>query len=197
MRYDAEHKADTYQRVLQQAVLAIRTRGPDSLGVADVMRRAGLTHGGFYAHFPSREALLAAATKEMFSAAQAVFHRRTAGLPARQSLRVYLEFYLSAAHRDARETGCPFPLLAGDLPRMCAEVRAHFATGLAHLSQAVADRLREIGHAEPESAASSALSEMIGALSLARAVRSGQQSDAILAHARAALAARLGLGDAS
>ncbi len=195
MRYGAEHKERTRERVLKQAVLAIRADGPENLGVADVMRRAGLTHGGFYAHFPSREALLLAAIEEMFAATRSMFDRCTKGLPPREALRAYVDCYVSRAHRDARDTGCPFPLLAGDLPRLGVAVRARFAAGVARMAAAIADKLRQAGHPEPEAAASSAVAEMIGALCLARAVHPGVQSDAILAHTHAALLARLGLGD--
>ena len=193
MRYDTEHKARTRERVLQEAVLAIRAGGPESLGVAGVMKRAGLTHGGFYAHFDSREALLAAAIDEMFANAAANFLRRTEGLAPREALRAYVDFYLSKGHRDARDSGCPYALLSGDLPRMDAAPRKRFAKGLERLTGLMAGQLGQIGHAAPEAAAASAIAEMIGALSIARAAGTGEQSDAILARSHASVCARLGL----
>ena len=196
MRYDAEHKARTRERVLREAMLAIRAGGPESLGVADVMRRAGLTHGGFYAHFKSREALVTAAIEEMFAHARGTFDRRTQNLPPREALRAYVDFYVSKAHRDAKEFGCPLPVLSGDLPRMETSVRDRFAEGVERLTGAFAAKLEEIGHPDPQSVASSVLSELIGALSLARALGATAQSDAVLASAHAAVSRRLGLGDA-
>ena len=195
MRYDAEHKARTRERVVKEAMLAIRAGGPENLGVADVMKRAGLTHGGFYAHFPSREALLLAAIEEMFTSARSVFDRRTKDLPPRAALKAYLDFYVSQGHRDARNTGCPLPLLSGDLPRMAGQARDRFAEGVTRLTSAMAGKLEAMGRPEPEAAAGSAFSEMIGALSLARALGPTAQSDALLATTHAAVAERLGLGD--
>jgi TetR/AcrR family transcriptional regulator, transcriptional repressor for nem operon len=193
MRYGADQKARTRERVLKEAMLTIRVGGPEGLGVAEVMKRAGLTHGGFYAHFPSREALLTAAVDELFSGARGVFDRRTAGLPPRRALRAYIDFYLSKAHREARESGCALPLLFSDMPRMTQHARDCFALGLTRLSAAVAARLREIEHPEPEPAAASALAEMVGALGLARAIGPGEQSDELLSRAHASICSRLGL----
>jgi TetR/AcrR family transcriptional regulator, transcriptional repressor for nem operon len=195
MRYDAEHKARTRERVLQEAVLAIRADGPERLGVAEVMKRAGLTHGGFYAHFESREALLAAAAAAMFETSSGAFERATRGRGAAEGLAAYLAFYLSKAHRDSRDWGCPLPILSGDLPRMPAATRERFAEGVARLTAAIAGKLRELGRPHAEAAASSALSEMIGALSVARGMGATDQSDEVLARARASIAARLGVED--
>jgi TetR/AcrR family transcriptional regulator, transcriptional repressor for nem operon len=195
MRYDADRKARTREQVLKEAVLAIRNGGPDSLGVVGVMKRVGLTHGGFYAHFESREALLMAAMEEMFTGARGTFDRRTKDLAPKDALRAYITFYLSVAHRDARDTGCPLPLLSGDMPRMGEAARTRFTQGVSRLTEAITGKLRELGHPAPESAARSALSEMIGALNLARAMGSTPDSEAILSTTRAALIARLGLGE--
>jgi TetR/AcrR family transcriptional regulator, transcriptional repressor for nem operon len=195
MRYDAEHKARTRERVLKEAVLAIRARGPESLGVAEVMKRAGLTHGGFYAHFDSRQALLAAAMDEMFAATRGVFDRRTEGMEPEAALRAYVRFYLSRSHRDARDQGCPLPVLSGDLPRMEGEVRERFAAGVSRLSAALAAKLQAMGRVDADAMAASVLMEMIGALSVARAMGPTVQSDALLATVRGDVLARLGIGD--
>jgi TetR/AcrR family transcriptional regulator, transcriptional repressor for nem operon len=195
MRYDAEHKERTRARVLKEAVRAIRTEGPERVGVAGVMARAGLTHGGFYAHFSSKDELVLAAIGEMFAGARNTFERYTAGRPPREALQAYIDFYLSTAHRDSREYGCPLPILSGDLPRMAEPVRAQFAEGVARLTAAIQGLLEQLGRPDAETAAASALAEAIGALSLSRAVGGPEQSDAILAHSRASLAERLGLID--
>jgi TetR/AcrR family transcriptional regulator, transcriptional repressor for nem operon len=197
MRYDAEHKARTRERVLKEAVQAIRADGPDKLGVADVMKRAGLTHGGFYAHFPSRDALILAAVEEMFASVRGAFDRRAADLPPAEALHTYVRFYLSRAHRDARDQGCPLPILSGDLPRMEGPVRERFAEGVGRLTRALAAELEALGRADADAVAGSALMEMIGAVSVARAMGPTPQSDALLANSRAAVLARLGIGDRS
>ncbi len=195
MRYDAEHKAKTRERVLTEAVKAIRSDGPHSLGVAGVMAKAGLTHGGFYAHFSSKDDLVLAAIEQMLDGARGTFERRTKDLGPREALRTYISFYLSRAHRDAREVGCPLPVLSSDLPRMAEPVRARFADRVARLSGALAEKLAELGRPDPEALASSALAEMVGALSLARAIADPNASDAVLLRSRDAIFARLGLAD--
>ena len=195
MRYDGEHKARTRDRVLQEAVKAIRDGGPAALGVAGVMQRAGLTHGGFYAHFGSRDELLLAAVAEMFGAASGMFARRTADLSPSKGLQDYVRFYLSRSHRDARDAGCPLPVLASDLPRLPQAARERFEQGLARLNGDIADVLRRLGRPDPEALASSALAEMIGALGLSRAVADVAQSDLILARSRRAVLERLGLAE--
>jgi TetR/AcrR family transcriptional repressor of nem operon len=195
MRYDAEHKAQTRERVLAEAVKAIRADGPHRVGVAGVMARVGLTHGGFYAHFASKDDLVLAAIEQMFAGARGMFERRTKDSPPREALQAYVRFYLSRAHRDAREAGCPLPVLSSDLPRMASPVRERFAEGVASLTASIAERLAELGRPEPEALASSVLSEMIGALSLARAIANPDQSDAVLLRSRNAIFTRLDIAD--
>ena len=198
MRYDAEHKARTRERVLEAAVRAIRTEGPGQIAVAGVMQQAGLTHGGFYAHFDSREALVLAAVQRMFADAQGAFERVTEGLSPAEGLRNYVRFYLSRNHRDARDTGCPLPLLSSDLPRMGEPARLRFQEGVARLTGLLHGLLARTGCVDAETLAASALSEMIGALSLSRAVSDPEQSDAILLRSRRAVLERFGLdGDAT
>jgi TetR/AcrR family transcriptional repressor of nem operon len=118
MRYDSEHKQRTRERLLAEAAKAIRSEGPHKLGVAEVMAKAGLTHGGFYAHFASKDDLIAEAVGQMFTEAGARMVRRMGeGRSPAETLRSYVEFYLSAAHRDSRTSGCPVPFLSADAPR--------------------------------------------------------------------------------
>ena len=107
MRYDREHKAKTRDRILDVAARAIRASGPDKVAVAAVMSEAGLTHGGFYAHFPSKDALISAAVGRMFD--DAATRNRLSGEAAGPALCGYVDAYLSRVHRDAPETGCPLP----------------------------------------------------------------------------------------
>jgi len=118
MRYGAEHKQQTRERVLTQAAKAIREDGPHQLGVADVMAKAGLTHGGFYAHFKSKDELVAATIDAMFAQGRERMALETSDRTPTEALRNYVNFYLSRSHRDARESGCPLPYLAADAPRL-------------------------------------------------------------------------------
>jgi TetR/AcrR family transcriptional repressor of nem operon len=193
MRYDAEHKQKTREKVLKAAAKAIRADGPHRVGVADVMAKAGLTHGGFYAHFSSKDDLIAAAIEQMFEESRARVLRETADKPPREALRSYIDFYLSPTHRDARRSGCPVASLSSDLPRLADSTREAFARGVRRLTGRLAELIGQCGMAHPKELATSALSELLGALSLARLEPDAERSDAILADSRGALKKRLGL----
>lgn len=194
MRYDAEHKQRTREKVLQEAAKAIRAEGPHKVGVAEVMSRAGLTHGGFYAHFPSKDAFVDAAVEQMFKEARARVEasRQEARSPS-EALSDYLDFYLSPAHRDARTTGCPLPFLSADAPRLPDEIRSRYAEGVQRLIATIADLLSQMGDPDPQERAGSAVAEMVGALALARAEPDIARSDAMLDRSRRAVKGRLGL----
>ncbi len=193
MRYDADHKQKTRERVLKAAAKAIRAEGPHKIGVAAVMAEAGLTHGGFYAHFESKDVFVAAAVGQMFAEGRAKLDRSMEGRSPAQGLATYLGFYLSAAHRDTRTSGCPLPFLSADAPRLAAPSREQFAQGVADLTARLAQVLTQLGRPDAEEAAGSMLSEMVGAVSLARAEPDLARSDAILARTRVSLTRRLGL----
>jgi TetR/AcrR family transcriptional repressor of nem operon len=193
MRYDAEHKQRTRTRVLREAAKAIRGEGPHQIGVAEVMARAGLTHGGFYAHFRSKDDLVASAIAQMFDEAMTAFDHHTAGKAPAAALDAYIDFYLSPWHRDAQATGCPLPALAADLPRLDRAARAGFARGAERHAAALSRLIAALGHRDAEAVASSALAEMVGALSLARAIPDEHRSNAVLRHSRGALKHRLGI----
>jgi TetR/AcrR family transcriptional repressor of nem operon len=196
MRYDAEHKLKTRERVLTEAAKAVRAEGPHRIGVAAVMAGAGLTHGGFYAHFKSREELLAEAVEQMFREGDARLSEETEGRPPAEALRRYIDFYLSPAHRDTRTSGCPLPFLAADAPRLEGPCRERYARGVARLTDRLAGLLRELGHDDPDALAASALAELVGAVSLARAEPDPERSSTMLARSRALLLRRLGLESA-
>lgn len=191
MRYDAERKQRTRARVLKEAAAAIRTEGPDRIGVAAIMGRAGLTHGGFYAHFASKDELLVAAIGEMFDAACAHFETLTAGKPAAEGLAAYVAFYLSNDHRDHREKGCPIATMAADLPRLTPEARVAFERGAARLTTLIAGLLDGMGRPDPGIEAVSLLAEMVGAVVLARSVADRGSSTAILQASHQAIRERL------
>jgi TetR/AcrR family transcriptional repressor of nem operon len=193
MRYDAEHKQKTRERVLKAAAKAIRAEGPHKIGVAAVMAEAGLTHGGFYAHFASKDDFVAAAVGQMFLEGRARFDRSMEGRDPAEGLANYVNFYLSSAHRDTRTSGCPLPFLSADAPRLSTPSREQFAQGVALLTDRLVQALEQLGRPDAEETAGSMLSEMVGAVALARAEPDPIRSDAILARTRASLTRRLGL----
>ena len=196
MRYDAEHKARTRGKVLRAASEAIRAEGPAGVGVADIMGRAGLTHGGFYAHFKSKDALVTAAIDESFADNRSAMARAVAAAETpQQALATYIRFYLSRSHRDGRESGCPVAALAADMSRLDAVARAHFGEGVKALTDGLTGLIADCGQKHAAQRAISTLAEMQGALALARAVADPEQSEAILTTSRHALLRRLEVDD--
>ncbi|HUC69228.1 MAG TPA: TetR/AcrR family transcriptional regulator [Stellaceae bacterium] len=193
MRYDAEHKQRTRAKVLKEAAKAIRGAGPHQVGVAEVMAKVGLTHGGFYAHFSSKDELVVAAIAQMFDEAIATFEHVTAGKAPAEALAAYIDFYLSPRHREAQATGCPLPALAADLPRLDEGARDGFTRGAERLTAALSRLIAALGRRDPDELASSALAEMVGALSLARAISEIRRSNVVLRHSRDAVKRRLGI----
>ena len=194
MRYDAEHKARTRDKVLAAAARALREAGPNKLAVAEVMAEAGLTHGGFYAHFPSKDALIDETIGKMFTESRSKAMSELRGQePPEVLLSNWIDFYLSTEHRDARSWGCPLPFLAADASRLPEAARHRYAQGAARLVERMAALLSDMGHPEPAATASSALAEMIGTLSWARAEPDPEVSTGILINSRQAVRRRLGL----
>lgn len=182
----SNRKALSHERIVDAAARAIRREGYAGVGVADVMKEAGLTHGGFYAHFPSRDALLAAAMERAGQDGaqrmmQSVSKRQAAGASA---LRAWVEAYLGDVHLGGCEGGCPVAALASEMPRQSAEVRDVSVQRVQRLMNAVRGVLpADAG----EHAAVSVTSMMVGALQLARALGDNDEGRAVLASARQAI----------
>jgi|SRR5579871_4360583 len=197
MRYTASHKQETHQRLLNVAAEALREKGPERLAVADVMRAAGLTHGGFYAHFKSKDALLAETLAAGFAQSARRMRRLVDGLPPRHALATWIDQYVSPHHRDNRSTGCPIVALSSDLPRQSKKFQAAFDKGVKAMIRQLESWMAESGMDEPERLAESVLSAAVGAVSMSRAVSDKRLSDDLLEAARANIKARLALGDAA
>jgi TetR/AcrR family transcriptional repressor of nem operon len=196
VRYSSDHKAKTRARVLREASREVRTKGPDHVAVAGIMKRVGLTHGGFYSHFPSKDTLVIEAIDAMFADALKLSRVIEDRSEPRAALLGYIDVYLSVVHRDARERGCPMPALAGDLARATSTARDRFAAGVAVLTERLSAAVAALGLENSDAEASAILSQMVGAVALARAV-DGPASDAILENARSSLVARYGLAKTS
>ncbi|MGX7926896.1 TetR/AcrR family transcriptional regulator [Tsuneonella sp. HG094] len=185
MRYDADHKAGSRARILKSAAKQIRARGPEKVAVSEVMSAAGLTHGAFYAHFVSKDELVAEAIVVMFAEAA----DRSGGLKdlatfegddLRIGLRSYLEGYLSPSHRDRPDRGCPLPALAADIARVDNLVRQNFLAGMERMTSRIEEALERLGRANAGADARATVAQMVGALGLARAMRSDTRSDTML-----------------
>lgn len=193
MRYSDTHKQETRRKVVYAAAAAVRVKGPDGVGVAEIMAEAGLTHGGFYAHFPSKEALLAAAVEEAFEQSHRLFARLTEGMDPGAALTVFIDTYVSADHRNKPQHGCPVATLANDLPRQGPLVRGAFETGLAGLIARIEAWLPDRDPVARRSLARSLMAEMSGAVAMARAVSDETLAGEHLEASRVRIKARAGL----
>ena len=166
MRRTREEAAETRRRAVETASRLYRERGLDAVTVADVMSAIGMTVGGFYRHFDSRDALVAEACGHAFEEARQAHEAAVASAADSEALAALLGRYLSRAHRDAPATGCPVPALLSSVARQPASVRGLF-------TDAVRGKLAQIEKltrgAAPE-AQLAAIASMFGALALARAV---------------------------
>jgi TetR/AcrR family transcriptional repressor of nem operon len=193
MRYSDSHKEETRKKVLDLAAAAMRIKGPDGVGVAEVMGAAGLTHGGFYAHFRSKEALVAAALEEAFRQSRDRFTRLIDGLDGPQALSAFIDAYVTSTHRQRPERGCPIVMLSSDLPRQGPAVRQVFEAGVGRLVERLASWLPTGDEAERRALAASLLSEMVGAVSLSRSLSDDQAVERLLADARLSIKSRAGV----
>jgi TetR/AcrR family transcriptional repressor of nem operon len=197
MRYSETHKGETHAKLVRLASRVLREKGPQQLVVAELMQGAGLTHGGFYAHFKSKEALLAEALESTFEESKQKFHRVTRGLPPRHALASYIEFYLAAARRDNSSGVCPIVALNSDLPRQSKKFRRAFDGGVKMLLSGLAGLIEAAGITDSEALAASVLFEMVGAVATSRAISDKRLADEVLGTTRERIKARLGLSDAA
>jgi len=190
MGHSQEDKAESHDRIVRVAAARFREDGVDSIGVADLMKEAGLTHGGFYRHFASRDELVAEAIERALHDGGRVVDALANS--KRASVAALVDAYLSAAHRDDLATSCAVTTLAGDVARSNDRARSAYTrqvnTYLELLSKLIAtDRPRS-----RRMKAIAALSTLVGAVSLARAVNDDKLSREILKSAADALKAQLG-----
>jgi TetR/AcrR family transcriptional regulator, transcriptional repressor for nem operon len=172
-------KDATHERIVAAAARAIRRTGYDGTGVADIMKEAGLTHGGFYAHFASREAMLAEAADRAGAEGLAALQRVAAAAPARRALEVLLRAYLSKEHVEGVETGCAVAALGSEMPRQAPDVRRAATRRVKEMIDLVARQSPDWGQPGGHEHALVVVATMVGALVLARAVDDPRLSDAL------------------
>jgi TetR/AcrR family transcriptional repressor of nem operon len=178
-RPDPSRKEATHERIVQAAARAIRRSGYSGTGVADIMKDAGLTHGGFYAHFDSREAMLAEAADRAGAASVATLERIAAAAPPEKSLQTLLRAYLSKEHFESAESGCPMAALGSEMPRQAPEVRRAATRRIKEMIDLVARQSPDWGQPGAHERALVTVATMVGALLLARAVDDPKLSDAL------------------
>jgi AcrR family transcriptional regulator len=175
----AAAKDATHERIVSVAARAIRRSGYDGTGVADIMKEAGLTHGAFYAHFASREAMLAEAASRACAESAAAAADVVAQEPAGTALAAMLGAYLSNAHVENVELGCPLAALGSETSRQAPEVRRVATRHIKEMIDLVARQLPDWGQPSAHERALVTLSTMVGALLLARAVDDPGLSDSL------------------
>jgi TetR/AcrR family transcriptional repressor of nem operon len=178
-RTNSRRKDVTHARIVETAARAIRRSGYDGTGVADIMKEAGLTHGGFYAHFASREAMLAEAADRAGAEGVAAVERVAAAAPPRKALQALLRAYLSKPHVEGVETGCAVAALGSEMPRQAPEVRRAATRRIKEMIDLVARQSPEWGQPGAHQHALVTVATMVGALVLARAVDDARLSDAL------------------
>ena len=181
MKYDVRHmrevkagskKEQTRARILHAAAQAIRKHGYEGVGVADVMREAGLTHGGFYAHFASRDALLAQAAEQASVESIENLSRAVARAKPGEELMALVDSYLADRHVEAPEQGlgCALAAAGSDVPRQNDEVRRAVSRRIKELIGLVERQFPDWGKNAAHEKAMAIVASMVGALLLARAV---------------------------
>jgi AcrR family transcriptional regulator len=172
-------KEATHDRIVETAARAIRRSGYGGAGVAEIMKEAGLTHGGFYAHFESREGMLAEAADRAGADTVATMTRVAAAAAPEQALQAILRAYLSKAHVEGVESGCAVAALGSEMPRQAPKVRRAATRRIKEMIDLVARQSPDWGQPGAHERALVTVATAVGALVLARAVDDPKLSDAL------------------
>lgn len=182
MRYGKEHKAETRKKVVEAAARRFRRDGIEATGVVDLMADAGLTHGGFYAHFASKEnlvkeALQAAALKSRERLQRRISEARAAG---RDPLEAFVTNYLTTLHRDRPDNGCSVAALGSEIARHPRKTKEAFTEGLSQTIEMIAGALPDTISRGRVEKAYAVFSILVGALQLSRGVSDPDMSQSII-----------------
>jgi TetR/AcrR family transcriptional repressor of nem operon len=187
MRYSKDHKLETHARIVKKASVRLRERGAHGIGVADLMKDAGLTHGGFYAHFDSREALVIEAFAYAMDRSTDRWRKLAERTPPERRLAAIVDSYLTPAHRDDLGHGCTIPALSAEIARESPKTRKAFAAKLDQMIEMLAEQTPDVPRKTARKQAMASLATMMGTLVLARVAGSGEFSDEILGAGREAV----------
>jgi TetR/AcrR family transcriptional repressor of nem operon len=190
MRYSKEHKQETHARIVKKASVRLREKGAHGIGVADLMKEAGLTHGGFYAHFDSREALVIEAFAYAMDRSTERWRKIAEQTPPDKRLATIIESYLTPVHRDDPGHGCAVPTLGAEIARESPKTTKAFAAKLEQMIDMMADQVLDVPRKVARKQAIAALTTMMGTLVLSRIAGNGEFSDEILSAGREAVLGR-------
>jgi TetR/AcrR family transcriptional repressor of nem operon len=183
-KFKSSKKLATHEQILESAQTLLKTDGVSGASVEKVMSGAGLTIGGFYSHFKSKENLVAETLHFAFRRGRESAAAALAGLSGRKWLERYLRRYLSRKHRDSTATGCPMPAVLTEVQRAGEAVQDALDDEVQIWARSIAVHLSNGDKAETERDALAILSICVGSLSLARALGDRTLSDKILRSAR-------------
>ena len=190
MRYSREHKLETHARIVKKASVRLREKGAHGVGVADLMKEAGLTHGGFYAHFASREALVIEAFAYAMDRSTERWRKLGEQTPPEKRLATIVSTYLTPTHRDDPGHGCAVPTLGAEIARESPKTRKAFAAKLEQMVDMIAGQTPNVPRKAARKQAVAAIATMMGTLVLARVAGTGEFSDEILGAGRDAVLER-------
>jgi TetR/AcrR family transcriptional regulator, transcriptional repressor for nem operon len=194
MRYSKEHKQETHTRIVKKAAVLLREKGAHGVGVADLMKEAGLTHGGFYAHFDSREALVIEAFAYAMDRSTERWRKVVDQIPPDKRLATMVDAYLTSVHRDDPGHGCAVPALGAEIARESPKTRKAFAGKVDQLIDLIAEQMPDLPRKAARKQAMAMLATMAGTLLLARVAGNGELSDEMLATGREAALSHATLG---
>lgn len=184
MRYRPEHKAETHQKIVKDASRRVRAEGLNGAAVAAVMRDTGLTHGGFYKHFESKDDLLLESLREGFREIIGNLVHIAKQSPPETAWKAIVKTYLSLEYCDNAERGCPLTALAPELARVDKKMRAQVVAELVNYKDRMIPFMPGRRTADKERAFFSIFSTMIGAVSIARMLPEPAMREYVLASAR-------------
>lgn len=180
MRVSKEKAAQNRERILTSAARLFREHGIGATGVDSITEDAGLTHGGLYSQFGSKEAIVAEAIRYALARGKRVWRRTAERNPGKRTIPAIVESYLSRAHRDAPGNGCVVAALGTDIARQPRRIRQAFTRGLEDELEFLSRLMPGDDHSHRYEGAILAFASMLGALILARAVNDETLSDLIL-----------------
>jgi TetR/AcrR family transcriptional regulator, transcriptional repressor for nem operon len=187
MRYSREHKLETHARIVKKASVRLREKGAHGIGVADLMKEAGLTHGGFYAHFDSREALVIEAFAHAMDRSTERWRKLAEQTAPEKRLAAIVDSYLTSIHRDDPGHGCAIPTLGAEIAREGPKTRKAFAAKLEQMIDMLAAQIPDVPPKAARKQAMAAIATMMGTLVLSRVAGNGEFSDEILGAGRDAV----------
>ncbi|HEV7834189.1 MAG TPA: TetR/AcrR family transcriptional regulator [Caballeronia sp.] len=184
MRKSRQETAETRQRIIEAASEEFRRDGFDGIGLADLMAAAGLTHGGFYKHFESKEQVVEESLALAIESMVESMKQTASATPRARGLHAVIADYLSVKYRDDVAGGCPFVALGSDMARSGDAVREAATSGFMKMVDVIASQLDGSSPAAARKEALVMLSTMIGAVTMARVVTDSKLSASILQQAR-------------